>query len=415
MTLNNPTEEEIQEMSVLPQGATYLIWEEEKGANGTPHLQMYVHFQNATTMKALKKRSGTWYRMHLEVARGTGAQNTAYCSKEHEAGRSPPPTIIGVMPAGNGNGGANAVLAEACELVQAGSSTIEIAEKFPMIYVQHFRGLQALQAACQGPFRDGYPPGGIWWLWGPTGGGKSRNALSVCGPEHSYIKPESEWWDRYEPTIHQAVIWNDIREPPKAARQYFRDFLTYCDRYAKIGQTKGGTVVVRPDIVFITTPLCPWRTFAKAQEEGEQIDQLLRRIGESGGGVLYLEGGQRLVRWTRGGHERARADAFNCVAASVLRWKADMERFPQQQDAVAWIRERMAKDAPSVVDLDEANEAAAAPAREEIEAALDRAAQDLIAEEERQCMELWGLRARQVPSYVIPRVEDDDAYPEEDL
>ena len=51
----------------------------EKGASGTPHLQGFLVARHQMTMTALKKLLKT---AHLEVMKGTIAQNKEYCSKD---------------------------------------------------------------------------------------------------------------------------------------------------------------------------------------------------------------------------------------------------------------------------------------------------------------------------------------------
>jgi len=77
-TLNNPTEEEIASIKDLE--VKYLIFGNEVGENGTPHLQGYVVFLNPVTLAQAKGRLST--RVHLEKPKGSAAQNIAYCSKD---------------------------------------------------------------------------------------------------------------------------------------------------------------------------------------------------------------------------------------------------------------------------------------------------------------------------------------------
>lgn len=58
----------------------YVIYQLEKGEHGTPHYQGYVQFTKRKTLNQLKAIFGN--RVHVEVARGSPQQNSAYCSKE---------------------------------------------------------------------------------------------------------------------------------------------------------------------------------------------------------------------------------------------------------------------------------------------------------------------------------------------
>lgn len=56
----------------------YLIFQQEAGEKGTPHLQGYVAFSKKLTLSKVKK---VGFECHLSVAKGSPAQNKVYCSK----------------------------------------------------------------------------------------------------------------------------------------------------------------------------------------------------------------------------------------------------------------------------------------------------------------------------------------------
>jgi hypothetical protein len=63
-----------------PEVMQYLIYSEEIGEEGTPHLQGYVQFINKKRLTAIKKMD-TFHRASFRMAIGTVEQNQAYCSK----------------------------------------------------------------------------------------------------------------------------------------------------------------------------------------------------------------------------------------------------------------------------------------------------------------------------------------------
>lgn len=79
-TLNNFTEEEITQLHSTFQNCK-IIFGEETGESGTPHLQGYLEFTDAKTMTSVKKILGT-DRVHLEPAKKNRQANINYCSKE---------------------------------------------------------------------------------------------------------------------------------------------------------------------------------------------------------------------------------------------------------------------------------------------------------------------------------------------
>lgn len=76
-TLNNYTADEIDEIKNIAN--TEYAFQEEKGANGTPHLQGVLFFKNARTLASVKKMIP---RAHLEIMKGTKNQAVAYATKD---------------------------------------------------------------------------------------------------------------------------------------------------------------------------------------------------------------------------------------------------------------------------------------------------------------------------------------------
>ena len=93
-TLNNPTDDEEQRLAdAFDAGSIiYHVYGRETGENGTPHLQGYTIFEAAIGFTTVKNRLGT-ARLHIEVSKGSPAQNRAYCTKDgdfEEHGQPPP-------------------------------------------------------------------------------------------------------------------------------------------------------------------------------------------------------------------------------------------------------------------------------------------------------------------------------------
>lgn len=80
-TTNNFTPEHVLWLSTLVKDgkADYLVFGKEVGEEGTPHLQGYVEVPKRLRLNQVRKLIPD---SHLSVAKGTAAQNFAYCSKE---------------------------------------------------------------------------------------------------------------------------------------------------------------------------------------------------------------------------------------------------------------------------------------------------------------------------------------------
>lgn len=80
-TLNNPTENETATIlkSIKSLATQYCIVANELSSTKTKHLQGYVHLAQRKTFATIKRILS--HRCHVEMARGTDAQNKSYCSK----------------------------------------------------------------------------------------------------------------------------------------------------------------------------------------------------------------------------------------------------------------------------------------------------------------------------------------------
>jgi len=81
-TLNNYTDADVEQLRELGGGGRclYLVFGRERGVGGTPHLQGYVRYPHAKLFSAVKHDVSE--RAHVQPARGTFAQASAYCKKE---------------------------------------------------------------------------------------------------------------------------------------------------------------------------------------------------------------------------------------------------------------------------------------------------------------------------------------------
>lgn len=86
-TLNNPTNDDTDNLARFDNSTTrsnnniaFMVYQLETGENGTEHYQGYIQFDTRKTFTHAKSIVGP--RAHLEVSKGTPAQNEIYCTKE---------------------------------------------------------------------------------------------------------------------------------------------------------------------------------------------------------------------------------------------------------------------------------------------------------------------------------------------
>lgn len=107
-TLNNYDENDILSLQEFynsqsdngPASIRYLVFQQEVGEEGTPHLQGYISFKGQKSLSWLKKMVSD--RAHFGMAKGTTEQNRAYCTKDDTRKEGSTPIEMGVPPAGVG-------------------------------------------------------------------------------------------------------------------------------------------------------------------------------------------------------------------------------------------------------------------------------------------------------------------------
>ena len=146
-TLNNWTADEQNALQLAAPATAYCVWGRETGENNTPHLQGYVEFPSAIRFTTVKNRLGS-SRYHLEVARGSAAQNRAYCIKDGDF------TEHGELPAGGQ--GQRTDLDRFYDWSDAfvisngrGPTTPEVARDFPAIITRYPRVMEVLRLRSQ--------------------------------------------------------------------------------------------------------------------------------------------------------------------------------------------------------------------------------------------------------------------------
>lgn len=221
-TINNPNE------VGSPQGWTYdyLVYQLEKGAEGTPHLQGYVYFPNPLRLTSLKKLDA---RAHWLPAKGSALQNKAYCTKEDT--RIEGPFEFGSLP----QQGKRNDLEHLKTCLDQGMPLKEISEKCFSQYLRFSRGIEKYQLM--------HTPPRSWEtdvkvVVGPTGVGKTRYCYAKYPDAFWKTKSNgnNNWWDGY---VNQTVVIID---------EYYGWFswdfiLRLLDRYPMSVETKGECAV----------------------------------------------------------------------------------------------------------------------------------------------------------------------------
>lgn len=252
-TVNNWTSEHEAAIALL--GAEYTVYGKEVGASGTPHLQGYVYFKHAKTLKALtKKLPGA----HWEVRRGTHQQAMEYCKKDGDV------VEYGVPPKTQEEKGVlgKRVYEEAFELAKQG----RLEEVDPVLRLKYYNTLKNIRKDYQI-----VPPAVEHleneWYWGNSGTGKTRKAREE-NPD-AYLKNANKWWDGY---VDQEVVIIDEWSPShECLASHLKQ---WADHHPFAAENKGGAMCIRPKKIIVTSNYSLEQCFLKP----EDLDPMRRRF-----------------------------------------------------------------------------------------------------------------------------------------
>jgi len=182
-TLNNYTEEERDALRSLK--CKYIVFGYERGEEGTPHLQGYVHLSTQKTLSAMKKFIP---RAHLEPRRGTIDEAVDYCKKDGDFEE------YGEKPKTQQEKGVSekARWKRIFEKAEEGDEEW-LKENEPNVAFKHMATFRSHKKP-KTEVMDYEETPHEWW-YGPTGTGKSRKVWSEY-PGH-YPKEKNKWWCNY--------------------------------------------------------------------------------------------------------------------------------------------------------------------------------------------------------------------------
>lgn len=212
----------------------YVIYGKEVGESGTPHLQGFVCFE------ALKRMAGVIKLLpgcHVEIARNAAAA-IQYCKKDREF------TERGLIPMSQKRKGE--MESERWELAYDAAKDGRFEDIPKDILIKHLGNLKKIRAEFQVvlPTKDGELQ--HQWIWGAAGTGKTSKAMSEN--PRAYLKGLNKWWDGY---VDQEVVIIDDMDP--FHKSMARDFKIWADRYPFPAEVKGGSIVIRPSKIVVTS------------------------------------------------------------------------------------------------------------------------------------------------------------------
>lgn len=243
-TLNNPTMSPQQFLETVKtwDSVRYCVFQEERGANDTPHYQGYVEFDKQHRFNKLKEFCD---RAHWEPRRGSQDQAVAYCTKEDTRVRGP--FTHGERTVSQGS---RTDLGAAIQALKEGGLK-RVRESHPNEFVKFGRGLRDLDVSNVKQSSDAPT---VHLLFGPPGVGKTRTFYDTEGDDGVSIAASNGYWfDGYEG--HDAVLLDDF--DGRASKWPLTGTLRALDRYQITVPVKGSFVRWRPKRIYVTTNIHP--------------------------------------------------------------------------------------------------------------------------------------------------------------
>lgn len=286
-TINNPTQEDIQLLvgteadgpQAKLQECQYLIFQEERGENGTLHWQGFLILKKKKRLTWLKRNINP--RAHWEIARGTNEQARDYCRKDdtytggirHEYGSLPEKPVVKKK---------DERLQDAIEeldIIKEGYKRPCEIPSMTLMQCGFIPAMKELTADILGPYR---PKLRVVTMIGPPASGKSY-AIQMHCPEHGRcIAGNNGVWFQ-NPTSKVMLFEEFCGQIP------LQKMLQLLDPYPNALEVKGGMRPAMYEIAIITsnTPPHLWYTGAEpdaASKRRDALEALWDRIGYSFGG-----------------------------------------------------------------------------------------------------------------------------------
>lgn len=243
----------------------YLIFGSETcPKTGTHHFQTYIYLHNPKTFTAFKKYCFKWLGKHpyISHARGTLAENKAYCSKDDDYKE------YGEAPA---QGERTDLKALVDDILEDKITINELQENQPDIYHMYGRTLEAIAHNKLLKKERTEMTEGIW-LYGETGRGKSNIAFNRYKPYYLYDGEGNFWWDGYNQ--EENVIINEFRGDIKF--ETFLKLVDWCPYNVPIRSKR--KIPFTSKRVIVTSSLSPEEIYKKSLKKNDNIMQFWRRF-----------------------------------------------------------------------------------------------------------------------------------------
>lgn len=233
ITINNWSDNEWNKALKEIAQTEYGICCQEVGAQGTPHLHIWLRYKNARDVKSIQKK---FPRGNIQEGKGKDKHAEDYCKKSGGIWEQ-----WGVQE----KQGKRNDIDEIKDIVMNGGSMSDIIDKSTSY--QSMKCGELLLKYRETP-RD-VSPIEVIWFYGKSGSGKTK---LIFDTEVNIFRPTTyKWWEGYD--AHSVVLIDDFR--PSFCS--FVNLLKLTDIYPFRVQTKGGSRQVKYNKIYITSHLSP--------------------------------------------------------------------------------------------------------------------------------------------------------------
>lgn len=258
------------ESKLKDKGATYYVFGREIcPTTNKPHLQGYVHWKTPREFEAVRKYITGW---SVRICSGNAEQNFNYCTKEDknyiEWGEKPKQgkrTDLNIIK--------KSILIDGKDV----KDIIMDDEIYNYQQLRFAEGLLKYKSLKKETIKRE-----VYWIWGPTGVGKSKYAFDNVSNDYWISGKNLKWFDGYYG--QKDVIIDDFR----ADFCTFHELIRLLDIYPMRVEVKGSSVIWNATRIFITSCYPPDGVY----KTREDIAQLYGRITKE----IYMDGiNHRLV------------------------------------------------------------------------------------------------------------------------
>ncbi len=263
-TINNPSDDDRVCLDALKDLSTYLVYQLEKGDLDTEHYQGYVEFLNRKKGTTVKRLVGS--NPHIEAAKGSPTQASAYCKKDDS--RLDGPWEYGELTVITQ--GSRTDLTAVKESIDSGKNLLEISGEYPATYMQYHAGIEKFYN-MRVTHRTEKTKFIIFW--GITDEGKSHLANLFPNCYSCPRATSSQFYDGYDPNRHETVIFNDFK-----GALPFSELLQLTDKWPYEVNKKGSQIVWKPKYLIITSNFEPEIWYRKKSLDNRVWPAFRRRI-----------------------------------------------------------------------------------------------------------------------------------------